>query len=619
MLEREKIKILHLEDEELYHEIVKTTLRKAGFRSEIRLVETREEFTSALMMFAPDIIVADYALPEFSGVEALSIARIVLPSIPFVFLSGALGEENAIEMLRLGATDYVLKDRLVRLVPAIERALREAETGRERIRAEQELRESESRFRELFTRLNDIVIVYLIDEQARPGKIVEVNPSASAILGYSPEELIGMERMTLSPPEDHERVLAAIRDVMEKTSARYEALFITKDQRVLPCEVIAHKFVLKGRTVVLAQARDMSEQKRAEENLRTSERRFAAIFRGNPAAIGIGTIATGILLDVNDRYAEFFGYTREEMIGKTVEELQLWASADDRQPVVDMLRRQGYIRGISAQFRRKSGELRHGLLSMEVLSLPHDEPVLIAMLVDITERKAAEEALVRSTGQLRAFATRLQNIREDERSAIAREIHDELGQMLTVLRMELGSLENSLKSAAPSLLKKTASMTSLITDSINSVRKIATELRPPFLDDLGLSAAIEWQAERFAEQSGIRCDYLPPASELQLDLERTTALFRICQEALTNVIRHAHASHVHIALTIANDTVVLSVHDNGRGIALEEVEAMKSLGILGMRERAAIFGGTVEITGRQGRGSTVTAHIPLPPSEGSES
>ncbi len=479
------IRILHLEDEVLYHEIVKATLRKANFRSEIELVETREEFTSSLTSFTPDIIIADYALPTFSGMEALAIARSTLPEVPFIFLSGALGEENAIEMLRLGATDYVLKDRLVRLVPAIQRALREAETERERTRAEEALRESESRFRELFARLNDIVIVYLLDDDRIPGKIVEVNPRAAEMLGYPPEELTGMERLSLSPPENHGRILAAIREAKEKTTARYESSFITRDGRILPCEVIAHTFVLRGRTVVLAQARDMSELKRSSE-------------------------------------------------------------------------------------------------------------------------------------QLRAFAARLQTIREDERSAIAREIHDELGQMLTVLRMELGSLETVLKRDAPSLLAKTKSMTSLITDSINSVRRIATELRPPFLDDLGLSAAIEWQAERFGEQSGIRCDYLPPTSELRLDISRTTALFRICQEALTNVMRHAGASHVHIALTHEQDAVVLSIHDNGRGIAPEDVGAMKSLGLLGMRERASIFGGTVEITGRPGRGSTVTARIPLPRPSGDE-
>lgn len=607
------IKILHLEDEELYHDVVRATLSKASFGVEMKVVDTRQDFAAALTSFNPDIILADYVLPTFSGVEALSLARALVPAVPFIFLSGALGEENAIEMLRLGATDYVLKNRLGRLSPAIQRALREAETARERTRAEQALRESERTFRELFTRLNDIVIVYELDEKGRPGNIIEVNPRATAILGYTPAELVGMERLKLTPPDYHDRIIRALCEVMEKGMDRYESMFLTKDGRVLSCEVVAHTFIFKGKTVVLAQARDMSDQKRAEENLRNSERRFAAIFRGSPAPIGIGTIATGKLIDVNERYAEFFGYTREEMIGKTVGELGLWARPDDRKAVIEQLMAQGYVRAVGAEFRRKSGELRHALLSMEILTLPHAEPVLIAMLADITERKAAEEELKRSSEQLRAYAARVQTIREQERAAIAREIHDELGQMLTVLHMELASLESALQKNAPALLPATRSMASLIMDSINSVRKIATELHPPLLDDLGLSEAIEWQAERFSEQSGIRCDYHPPQSDVPLDIDRTTALFRICQEALTNVMRHAEASHVHIALSFDNDAVELTIRDNGRGITQEEIEGMHSLGLLGMRERAAIFEGTVQISGKAGEGSTLRARIPLAP------
>jgi signal transduction histidine kinase len=233
------------------------------------------------------------------------------------------------------------------------------------------------------------------------------------------------------------------------------------------------------------------------------------------------------------------------------------------------------------------------------------------VIKDITERKQADEEIMKSQEQLRALAARLQSIREEERTSIAREIHDELGQALTGLKMDLSWLENKLPKKENSLIKKTQSMLNLIDSTIQTVRRVSTELRPGILDDLGLIAALEWQAQEFQDRTGIKCEFNSSLEEVELDRDRSTGVFRIFQETLTNVARHSNATQVNIRAEESIRNLILRVKDNGRGITKGEISDKKSLGLLGMRERAHIFGGEVEITGGAGKGTSVTVKIPI--------
>jgi PAS domain S-box-containing protein len=233
---------------------------------------------------------------------------------------------------------------------------------------------------------------------------------------------------------------------------------------------------------------------------------------------------------------------------------------------------------------------------------------------DIAERKRVEEELKNSREQLRALAARLQSIREEEGRRIGREVHDNLGQSLTGLNMDLFELESQIselvnETRRDSLLKRIRSMFHLIDTTVQAVREIATELRPRMLDDLGLVPAIEWQVQDFQKRTGIQCGF--STEDINLDQERSTAIFRILQETLTNVARHAKATRVNIRLREDNDSIMLEVEDDGRGITEEEIYNPRSLGLLGMRERALLFGGEINITGRQGRGTTLTLCIPI--------
>jgi signal transduction histidine kinase len=227
---------------------------------------------------------------------------------------------------------------------------------------------------------------------------------------------------------------------------------------------------------------------------------------------------------------------------------------------------------------------------------------------ELAERALTEQRLRASEENLRALAAHLESIREEERVRIAREIHDELGQALTGLKFDIGGLAKAC-SSDPNVAARTASIGIAIDRIINSVRRIASGLRPEVLDEIGLSAAVEWQAREFSRRTGIRCtaDVDPAFSDP--DRERSTAIFRILQELLTNVARHANATRVNVSLA-DGDVIRLGVEDNGAGIEQGKFEHSRSLGFMGLRERVQAFGGTIEVAGREGQGTTVRVVIP---------
>jgi PAS domain S-box-containing protein len=239
---------------------------------------------------------------------------------------------------------------------------------------------------------------------------------------------------------------------------------------------------------------------------------------------------------------------------------------------------------------------------------------LVGICQDVTERKQFEENLRASGEQLRQLSSRLQAAREEERTRIARELHDELGGAMTGLKMELARLRRVAPQPEPAAFTELAeSMAALIDTTVQTVRRIATDLRPGLLDDLGLVAALEWQLSEFQKRTGIECRLDTLVESVDLHPDSATGLFRVFQETLTNVARHAQAARVDVSLEETDDHLLLQVRDNGRGIAELELLGAKSLGLLGMRERVRSLAGDLLIHGLPGQGTTVRVKIPLRP------
>jgi two-component system sensor histidine kinase UhpB len=322
------------------------------------------------------------------------------------------------------------------------------------------------------------------------------------------------------------------------------------------------------------------------------------------------------LLRVNPAFARLHGQTVNEMIGRPLSSTFAVESRDCQQHVRAACE-QGQRVYESIQ-RRADGTTFPALTNLTAVRDTAGNLLYLAVnLQDITERQKAEEQLRRSHEQLQSLTAHLHAVREEESARIAREIHDELGQLLTALLIDLSWLED--KHAAildddlrRQLAAKTKAMTALADRTIDAVRRIGRELRPEALDDFGLMAAIDSQVREFQQRTGVKCHLTSNLEDARLDPDWSTALFRILQEALTNIARHAGATRVDILLEERKDHLVLEVKDNGRGIRASEVSGLRSLGILGMRERARLLGGRVQIAGVHGRGTTVTVRVPRP-------
>jgi len=251
------------------------------------------------------------------------------------------------------------------------------------------------------------------------------------------------------------------------------------------------------------------------------------------------------------------------------------------------------------------------IFSFPLFDLTGDVEYIVEIQQNITERKEAEERLRSSREKLRGLTAYLESAREEERRKISRKIHDELGQVLAGLKIDLSWLTKGLSKEQEPLLEKTKSMSKLVDTTIQTVKRIAAELRPGVLDDLGIAAAIEWQAGEFEKLAEIKYEFSSNPRDIILDQERSIVIFRIFQEILTNIILHAKATRVRIIIKKESDSIMLKVKDNGKGINNKQISDPKAFGLIGMRERVRPWEGEIKISGAPGKGTTVAVIIPL--------
>jgi PAS domain S-box-containing protein len=483
----------------------------------------------------------------------------------------------------------------------------------ERKRAEEALRRSEENFRRS---LDDSPLGVRIVTQE--GETVYVNRAMLDIYGYD-----GMEELNTTPvkkrytPESFTefQIRREKRKRGDDVPYAYEVSIVRKDGEVRRLHIHRRAILWDRKEQFEVVYQDITERSRMEETLRESEQRFRELFDNISNGVAIYEVRDNgndfVFKDFNKAGERLDGDRKEDVIGKSVRQARPGIEAFGLLNVFKRVWKTGIPEHYPVSFYED--ERLKKWFENYVYKLPVGD--IVAVYDDVTDRKRAEEALRNSQEQMRAFAGRLQAVREEQRTSIAREIHDELGGALTGLRIDFSFLERAASTienevVRTSFLIEIGSMVKAIDKTIQAVRKIAMELRPGVLDDLGLVAALEWQLKDFENRSGIPCEFIPPVEDIILDADVSTALFRIVQEALTNVVRHSGATEVRVRLSGDADSATLEVEDNGKGIEKEKLLGKASLGLLGMRERVQIFGGHISVTGTSGKGTKLTVEIP---------
>ncbi len=524
----------------------------------------------------------------------------------------------------------------------------QATTGADLIgrKPEEALLQSEERFRLLV----ESVTEYAIFELDTEGRILTWNQGAQRIKGYRPEEIIGQHFSIFYTPEDARggRPQRGLEQAAARGRYKDEGWRVRKDGSRFWAEVvIAPVRDAAGNLLGFAKVtRDLTDRKRQEEEIATAEERLEGLVEERTAELVKANerlqaeillprrldqlVLLQLVLDrspiacvMNDTdfsitywnpaAEQIFGFSKEEALGKLPYETFVPHTA---RAYVESVRERTAGGDTGANGASECVTRDGRAIFCEWYNTPLKDSAgtfigYLSMLQDVTERKRSEEQFRASSEQLRALAARLQSAREDERTYVAREIHDELGQTCTALKMDLVLLVQQLPKNRRRAHERAQSMVKLIDDMIHTLRRIASELRPGTLDDLGLLAAIEWQAQEFESRSGVKCHLALPQAEIALDSDRSTAIFRIFQETLTNVARHANATRVNVRLVGDAESLTLEVTDNGKGIDETRASAHNSLGLLGMRERALLLGGEFNVAGVSGQGTTVTLRVPL--------
>ncbi|MBI1764637.1 MAG: PAS domain S-box protein [Acidobacteria bacterium] len=477
----------------------------------------------------------------------------------------------------------------------------------ERKHTEEELRISEERFAAAFNASPDAMAITTFDE----GRFVLVNDAWVKTFGVTQAEALGQRFQSLNLCVDEAQrnyLFNQVRTVGPVVD--YEVTTHAPEGQTSTLLVTAKLIKLGAETFVLSVSRDISERKRAEEELRISEERFAVAFNASPDAMAITTFDEGRFVLINDAWARIFGVNPAAAPGQQLQNLNVWMDEKDHHYIFNRVRTAGSVVDYEVTGRTAQGLSITFLLTAKLIKLGA-ETFVLSVIKDITERKRVEVELQTSQAQLRNLAGRLQTVREEERTAIAREIHDELGQALTGIKMDLKWLEQLLPPEAEPARERLTSVYSLIGNTVQSVRQLATSLRPGVLDDFGLVAALEWQARDFTKRTGIACGFDELPEELPLEPAHDTALFRIFQEALTNAARHAGASQINVRLRYESNALRLQIRDNGKGINADAIKHSRSLGLVGMRERALLLDGEFSIEGSPGAGTTINVHIPV--------
>lgn len=575
------LNVLIVEDVPNDAELLVHELQRGGFAVRWERVETERDFVARLAQ-PWDLIISDYALPTFNGIKAITLLRQHQVDVPFILVSGATGEEQAVEAMKLGAADYLLKDRLARLNSAVTHALEqkrlrnESQNAREQLaRQATALRESEARLAGIINSATDGIIT--TDHQQR---IVMFNPAAETMFGYRASEMLGESLDRLIPPRfrgahtSHVNRFGTTGVTSRRMGALGTIFGLRADGTEFPIEASISQVEAAGQKLFTVILRDITERKRGEE----AQHRLAAIVESSDDAI-ISETLDGIITTWNAGAENIFGYRADEVIGKSILFLFPPELIEENQEILAAIKRGERLSQVETVRLHKNGTRINVALTVSPIRNAAGTIIGASRIArDITERKRLEAAVAAAA--------------EEERGRIARDLHDGLGQQLGGALFLSDLLQRDLKEREAAEAARASRVHALIVEALEQTRELARGLYPVPPEPEGLMTALQNLADRVTRDRKIECNFDADSAVLISDQSIATHLYRIAQEAVNNALKHSGATRIDIRLDRTSEALELSVRDFGQGFTESPTHG---LGMKTMRHRTHLIGATLTV------------------------
>jgi PAS domain S-box-containing protein len=491
------------------------------------------------------------------------------------------------------------------LILSSAKSIQSADTRRKR--SEQLLRARDEQFYNAFNVSSNPVMIL-----AEDGEVIAINEMWTRLTGYRQEEIPTFGEWTRRAYRGNH---AEMRDYLDSLFTKergadvgeFEILTKFGDVRIWEFNIAPMGRHVDGRRLMMESASDITDRRQVEKTLHV----MSMAIEQSPAAVMIADF-NGKIEYVNPQFTRLTGFTSEEVLGRSTGILKSRAQSEEFYREITQTVLHGRVWQGEIRSQKKDGELYWEQVSATPITDTNGKITnFVTIKENISERKRVEEALLIRKQQLTGLYAVLHSIREEERRRFSRELHDELGQMLTALRMDLNWLETSLSSGQSPVLAKLATMNVLLDQTVDSVRRISEDLRPGMLDSLGLAPAIENYVGKFSTRTGIPCNLQISGEDFALSSKISIVIFRIAQEALNNAAKYANATRISLKLEQRQHEIVLVIQDNGRGLPESDEKKKSGFGILGMRERVAMLNGNFTITSSPGKGVCIEATVPI--------
>jgi PAS domain S-box-containing protein len=472
----------------------------------------------------------------------------------------------------------------------------------EKKKTEQALRKSEAHLQKILHQSLDVICT-----ANKEGEFASMSAASETLWGYKPEELINKSFFDFILEDDREKTIKVTREIVAgKKITNFENCYKHKNGKLIPMHWSARWD--EDSQLIYAIARDITKRKLAEQQGIREKKLSDSVINSLPGIFYLYD-QSGNFIRWNKNFETVSGYSAEEI--SKMHPLDFFEG--EERALIKARISEVFKEGESmaeACFTTKDGKKIPYYYTGLAINY-EDKVCLIGSGIDITERKKAEAELKATNDQLHSLSAHLQSVREEERIRIAREIHDELGQQLTGLKMDVYWLNKKLEAKDEKIQEKISGIIDLINETVKSVRRISSNLRPSILDDLGLIAALEWHSREVEKRSEIKVHFSTHLTEQEIPADVATGIFRIYQEALTNAVRHANAHEIKSSLQINNNQLILEIKDDGKGIDPKAKANTKSFGLIGIKERTFVMGGKFELKSEPGYGTELCISIPL--------